>query len=265
MKKYLEFAKIQFRVQIVYRFDVIMTALAAVARIFFAWILWGAVFAGRERVGDFTFQSMLSYYVVSSFITSLDLSERVSGEVSDRIRNGTFSKYMVVPANVQGYFLFQQFGAAAYYALFSFIAAVFCTVVFKIELIVTADPAQILCALVMIIIGLSFLISYHYCIGLLTLKFQDVGFFLHLQGNIIAFVSGALVPLSLLPGAVTGILRFLPFYYVTYTPAMLLTGQAGAGEGRLGLGIITAWALVMALVSHRMYQRLRVRYDGVGI
>ncbi|GHV02579.1 ABC transporter permease [Spirochaetia bacterium] len=266
MKKYIEIAKILFRVQMIYRFAVVMTALSTVARVLFAWILWGAVFSGRDYVGDFTFQAMLSYYVVSSFLaTGMSECESVSGEVSARIRNGTFSKYLVVPANVQGYFMFETLGAVAYYTVFSFIAAVFCTLVFHVDLMFTGEIAAILCAAAMIIIGFSFMVSYHYFIGLLTLQFQDVGFFLHVQGNIIAFVTGALVPLSLLPDGFTAILRFVPFYYVTYMPAMLLTGQAGVGEGLPGLVILALWAVAAALTAEFTYQKLRVKYDGVGI
>ncbi|GHV15107.1 ABC transporter permease [Spirochaetia bacterium] len=266
MKKYIEIAKIMFRVSMVYRFDVAMTALSTVVRILFAWILWGAVFSGRDYVGDFTFQAMLSYYVVSSFLsTSMSECEWVSGEVSRRIRNGTFSKYLVVPVNVQGYFMFETLGSVAYYTLFSFIAAVFCTLVFRVELMFSGEIAVILCAVAMIIIGFSFMVSYHYFIGLLTLQFQDVGFFLHVQGNIIAFVTGALVPLSLLPDGFIAVLRFVPFYYVTYMPAMLLTGQAGLAEGLPGLVILAGWAIASALTAELAYQKLRVKYDGVGI
>lgn len=99
MKKYLEVAKILFKAQIVYRFDVAMTALATIGAVLFAWILWGAAFSGREAIGGYTFQTMLSYYVVSSFISSFEKSNGICFEVSERIRGGTFSKYMAIPAN----------------------------------------------------------------------------------------------------------------------------------------------------------------------
>lgn len=127
MKKYLEVAKILFKAQIVYRFDVAMTALATIGAVLFAWILWGAAFSGREAIGGYTFQTMLSYYVVSSFISSFEKSNGICFEVSERIRGGTFSKYMAIPANPQLHFLSQSLGASAYYAMFSVISAVFCT------------------------------------------------------------------------------------------------------------------------------------------
>jgi ABC-2 type transport system permease protein len=265
MKKYLETAKLLFKVQIVYRFDVALTGLAAAGRIVFAWIVWGTVFSGRELVGDFTLPAMLSYYVVSSFLASLDIAQGVSGEVSARILNGTFSKYMVLPVNIQTYVLFQNFGAAAFYAIFGFLAAAVCTLVFRIDLIISSDPARLLGALVIIVLGLSFMVSWHYFIGLLAFKFQDMGFFLNVQGNILAFLTGTMVPLSLLPRAVAAVLGYLPFYYVTYYPAMLLSGGFSAGELSRGIGIAAFWAAAMALIAELCYRRLRARYDGVGI
>jgi ABC-2 type transport system permease protein len=267
VKKYLETAKLLFKIQIVYRFDVALTGLAAAGRIVFAWILWGAVFSGRERVGDFTLQSMLSYYVVSSFLASLEIAEGVSGEVSGRILNGTFSKYMVLPVNIQAYMGFQNFGAAAFYAIFGFLAVAVCTLVFRVDLVIASDPAPILAALVLIVLGLGFMVSWHYFIGLLAFRFQDMGFFLHVQGNILAFLTGTMVPLSLLPRPVAAVLEYLPFYYVTYYPAMLLTGSAGFSAAELlrGLGIAAFWTAAMGAAAEYCYRRLRVRYDGVGI
>jgi ABC-2 type transport system permease protein len=267
MKKYLEAAKVLFKQQIVYRFDVALTGLAAASRIVFAWIVWGAVFSGRELVGNFSLNSMLSYYVVSSFLASLNIAEGLSGEVSGRILNGTFSKFMVLPVNVQTYLMSQNFGAAVFYALFGLAATALCVLAFQIDLSITGDPARLLAAIVIVFLGLSFMASWHYFVGLLAFKFQDMDFFLHVQGNFIAFLTGTMVPLSLLPRPVAGVLGWLPFYYVTYYPAMLISGSAGLSSAELlrGLGIAAFWAAAMAALAELCYRRLRVRYDGVGI
>jgi ABC-2 type transport system permease protein len=265
MKKYLAVAKIFFKVQIIYRFDVALTAAAGLGRVLAAWVLWGVVFAGRERVGGFTFQGMLSYYVVCSFLASIEVSAGVCGEVSQRIRGGTFSKYMVIPAKPLLYFVFQGLGASGYYALFSILAAGFCTLVFRVGLTLAADPPALLAAVLMILLGLLFMNVYQFLIGILTFKFQDMGFFTHVQGPLLSFFTGTLVPLALLPEAALKVLRFLPFTYVTYTPAMLLTGQATAGEGCLGLAVLSVWTAALYVVGQWAYHRLRIKFDGVGI
>ncbi len=265
MKQYIETAKILFKSQMVYRFDVIMTALATVGRIVFAYIVWSVIFNDKEIIGGFTFQSMLSYYVISSFLASLEMSAGISGEVSRRIRDGSFSKYMVIPTSPQLHFMAQNFGACSYYALFSILAAILSAIAFQVKPIITTDFATLMCVALMIPLGLVFMVSYQFFIGILTFKFQDIGLIFHIQGNLISFATGAILPLSLLPSSAIRILRFLPFHYVTYTPTMLLTDQTNVSNGLCGLLILFIWTIFMLLVSQVTYNRLRVKYDGVGI
>jgi ABC-2 type transport system permease protein len=265
MKKYLEIAKVYFKIQITYRFDVILNALGIIGKVLFAWILWGAIFSGQDKLGGMSFREMLSYYVIVSFFASLDLSEGISREISDRIRNGTFSKFMVIPAGNMRYFIIQNFGAAGYYGIFGLGIAIICIIIFRITIALAPNLLLVLCALAMEILGLIFMAAYQYFIGILTFKFQDIGFFLHIQGNIIAFITGAMIPLTLLPDGIVQILRFFPFYYVHYFPAMILTGQGSFREALAGLGIICFWTLAMLIIGHSTYERLRIKYDGVGI
>lgn len=125
MRKYVEIAKILFKAQIAYRFDVAMTVLFTVTKILFAYILWGAIFGQNKTVAGFTFPMMLSYYIISSFLAQIEMSNGVSGEISERIRGGTFSKYMVIPADTQGYFIAQTFGAMAFYLCLSLLQPLF--------------------------------------------------------------------------------------------------------------------------------------------
>lgn len=77
MRKYLAVTSTLFKAQLVYRFEVAMTAVSSVGTVLFAWVLWGAAFSERTAIGGFTYQDMLSYYVISSFIVSIDKSNNV--------------------------------------------------------------------------------------------------------------------------------------------------------------------------------------------
>lgn len=250
--------------QMAWRFDVAMTMVATVGRIVAAWILWSAIFRDKELVNGFTFEAMLSYYIVSSFLTSLDMSSQISGEVSSLIRDGGFSKHMVTPMSPFGFFSAMMTGEAAFHLWFSCAAALICATLFRIKFLLTAEPMLILAALVMILLGLLCQMCFHYFLGLLAFKFLNVGTFLHAANNVLAFLTGALVPLALLPAGVTAAMRMFPFYYVTYLPAMLLTGRGGE-EALAGLIMLTCWTGALLTLSRFMYHKLRVRYDGVGI
>ena len=264
MKKYWEIIKISFKAQIAWRFDVAMTMVFTITKILFAYILWGAVYNQRETVAGFTFQTMLAYYVVNAFLSQIEMSDGVSGEVSGRIRGGTFSKYMVIPANVQGYFMAQSAGVTAFYLLFSLLAAVLWQVLFRIPYIYTRDGGVILSAVVLVLMGLFFMVQLNYFLGILTFKFQDIGLFLMIKSHFTAFVTGTLIPLVLLPENVQLVMRAFPFYYVSYLPSMLLIGEKGE-EALTGLAVLGGWIIFFSAVNRLMYKRLRVRYDGVGI
>jgi ABC-2 type transport system permease protein len=207
---------------------------------------------------------MLSYYIIHSFLTQLDMSDQISNEISTKIRAGSFSKYMVVPVNIQGYFMAQSAGAAVFYLIFNLLAAVIWIFVFGIKFTFTADPLIILSALFLALLGLIFMLQLNYFLGLLTLKFQNIDLFLMIKNNLLAFIAGTLIPLVLLPESVLRIMRYLPFYYVSYLPSMLFIGR-NREELSYGFLIMLLWILFFAVLNKITYERLRVKYDGVGI
>lgn len=264
MRKYLEIAKISFKSQLAWRFDVAMSVLSVFVKILFAYILWGAIFGQKDTVSGFSFSSMLSYYFVSSLLSQLDLSNKVSSEISGRIRDGSFSKFMVVPANTRVYFLAQTLGFEFLYIIFDLLAATVCAIAYQIRFSFTTDFMTIICAVFMIVLGLIFMVQLNYFLGILVLKFQDISLLLMIKDNIVALITGAMIPLTLLPDDLVSVMRIFPFYYVTYLPSMLLIGRNG-GEAFVGLVVLCIWVSLFLIINKLTYDRLRVRYDGVGI
>lgn len=264
MSKYREIAKILFKAQMAYRFDVAMTMLFTVTKILFAYILWGAIFTQHEMVGGFTFPLMLSYYIISSCLSQIELSDRVSNEVSEHIRRGTFSKYMVIPVSVHGYFIAQTFGTMAFYFIFVVMGTILWILLFGVGFVITSSIFSIVSAIVIIVLGLFFMIQLNFFMGMLAFKFQDISFFLIIKSNLVTFVTGGLVPLMLLPQNIVSMMKVLPFYYVTYLPSMLLIGK-NEHEATTGIMMLSLCLFVFVLLNKKAYDKLRVIYDGVGI
>lgn len=264
MKKYTEIAKIYIKAQLVWRADTIFNMVFSILKILFAYLLWGIIFGSRTEVAGFTFHSMLSYYIISTFFTQLDMSSRISSEISDKIRNGTFSKYMIVPVNIEAYFVAMEVGVVAYYLVFDLFAAVVWILIFQIKFVFTANLIVITCAFLLILFGLLFMVQLNYYLGLLTLKYQEIGTFLMIKDNIVAFVTGSIIPLALLPDAFVSIMKLFPFYYITYLPSMLLIGRQ-QDEMAIGLLTIIIWCVFLQLLIQVTWKKYRRKYDGVGI
>ena len=264
MRKYLEVFRWSFKMQIVWRFDVAMTMLATMCKILAAWILWRAIFDQHEYIRGFSFQTMLSYYIIVSLLNSLDFSSQISGEVSYLIRDGGFSKHMVTPMNPFGFFSFMAAGETAFHFAFSCLAAFLCSVLFNIRILFTANLLNAAAALILILMGLFFMMCLHYLLGILTFKFLNIKALIFITNNVTAFLTGALVPLALLPSSIQNIMKLFPFYYVSYVPAMLLTGRLGE-EALPGMVILSLWVSGFILLIRFSYSRLRNGYEGVGI
>jgi len=264
LHKYIEIAKIYIKAQLVWRADVLLNMVFTVTKILFAYLLWGAIFGSKIEVAGFTFYSMLSYYIISAFLNQLDMSSLISNEISARIRNGTFSKYMILPVSIQKYFIAMEAGVVAFYLAFDFIAAVVWIFIFQIKFVFTTNLATIGCTFLMILLGLLFMAQLNYYLGLLTLKYYEIGTFLMIKNNIVAFVTGSIVPLVLLPDVFVSIMKLFPFYYVTYLPSMLLIGRF-QDEMIIGLIVIFAWCVIFQILIQVTWKKYRRKYDGVGI
>lgn len=264
MRKYGEIVKLSFKAQLVYRFDVVLGAVFSVTKILLAFVLWGAIFEGRAQVGGFGFQDMLSYYILSALLTQMDLSGGIAEEIAARVRDGSFSKYMVLPVRPSGYFAAQTAGAACYYLGFNLLAALVWTGLFRVRFSLSGDPGAWLGALALMALGLAFMMQFHFFLGILAFRFQEIGVFLMVKNSLLAFATGSLIPLALLPEGVISLLRALPFYSVTYLPTMVMMGR-NAQELGTGLLSMLCWNAGFWVLNRLCYRRLRTRYDGVGL
>lgn len=264
MRKYMEVTKLYLKMQFVWRADVVFHMLFTVTKILFAWLLWGIIFRDQNMVAGFTFDGMLSYYIISSFLTQLEMSSGISEEISSRIRNGTFSKYVILPIKIENYFLAMEVGVIAFYLLFDMAAALIWIFVFQIRFAVTRELFMLCCGLCIILLGLLFMVRLNYLLGILTLKYEEISTFLMIKNNLMALVTGSIVPLVLFPETVVRVMKLLPFYYVTYLPSMLLTGRCRE-EAVPGIVILLIWCGAVQAAIRRTEKKYMRLYDGVGI
>ncbi len=264
MRKYLEISKIYMKTQLAWRADIICNMAFIIVKILFAYLLWGLVFQNKTIVGPFTFHGMLSYYIISSFLAQIEMSSGISWEIHDRIRNGTFSKYMVIPVGIERYFLLMELGVVAFYIIFDWIAAIIWVVIFQIQFTFTENIWVFIGAIVMAVLGLIFMVQLNYFLGILTVKYQGISTFLMIKNNLVELATGSIIPLALFPELVVKIMKLLPFYYVTYLPSMAITGHCEQ-EVFLGICVIAFWCIGIQFVIHITWKRNIRKYDGVGI
>jgi len=264
MRKYLEVMKLQFKIEMSFRLDMFFSMLFTVIRVAFAMIVWPAVFGEQTEIGGFTLPMMLSFYVFTSFIAGLDSSEGIAWDISYRVRQGTFTKFLIVPADAETYFQAQTFGVAMLNVILSFTVSAIWVILFQIPIVITGNLSAVFAALGMVILGLVVLNQINFLIGIMAFKFLDISTFLMLKNNLVTFLTGTYLPLALLPLWLQNGMRVFPFYYVNNLPAMLLIGRS-EDEILIGYLVLSLWCLGLFFLNRGAFHVLRKKYDGVGV
>lgn len=264
MKKYLEVARISFNSMIAYRFDVFSGAALSIVKILLAFIMWRVIFEGKTEVGGFTFSMMVTYYIISTMLGKLDQSGGLVWQYSAEIREGQFTKYMIRPLNPMAYFLAVTYSKTAFVLGINAIAAVLWAFLFRGYFMLPPDPWACMLAVVIFLLGLNFMTLLNYLTAILSFRFLDVGGLHMIKDNFVQFLTGALIPLSLLPVWLQEAFRIFPFYYVYYLPTSLYLGKK-QNEAIMGLIVMLLWNLALLGLNTVVYRQSVRRYEGVGV
>ena len=129
------------------------------------------------------FYTMISYYIISSYLFQLDKSSEISHQMTSMLRNGTFSKYMVIPVHTQAYFVAMVTGKILFSACIGFFTTILCFYFLGISFVSAINIKILFCGVIMIVLGLLFMAELNYFLGILTLKFEEISTFLMIKDN----------------------------------------------------------------------------------
>lgn len=264
MKKYIEVIKIGFKDMIAYRFDVFSGTLFSFFRILLAFLLWSAIYHSNAEVAGYSFNMMITYYIIVTSLLKLDKSHEVSEMLSGEIRDGKFTKYIIKPVHPIGYYFSMIFSKFTYVLGFNVLATLLWVLLFKKYFVMPDNIMNCVLAVGIFMIGLLFMALINYFFTILTFWVLDASGFFMIKDNILEFLSGSLIPLSLLPGSIITIFKFLPFYYVYFYPISLYLNP-GEQNVILAISTLLIWSIFFLLLNNWLYKKALRSYEGVGI
>jgi len=249
-----------------FRADAFLGLAMGAVRVALALLLWTAVFDGRPRVGGMSLGMMASYYLVAIFTFQFNQSSRVAGELAAEIREGRFAKYLARPVDPLAWFLAASAGRSAFQAAAAVVAAIasalLCLAV-DASIFAPLDPVGLLAACPVVLAGMLALALVNFMTGILAFAFQDIQAFQVGKDCVVEFLSGALIPVALLPAGLRGALSLTPFPALASLPADLMLGR-GFEAFPGALGRLAAWDLVLFIAARALYARLSPRYEEMG-
>ncbi|MBS4189995.1 ABC-2 family transporter protein [Bacillus sp. FJAT-49705] len=253
-RMYWAFTRKAFLRSAVYRFDV-WSRLGSNLIFLLMWgSIWTALYAGREEAGGVSFEAMLTYIVVSQFLSGINGAGTPLWEIQEKVRTGDIAIELMRPFNVPLRYLFADFGSVAFYIITALLPLYIVLFIFM-DLTV---PASWLTWVYFIAAAFNgFLIRY--CI---EMAFGLLSFFLVETGGIedifyfaMSLLSGSVIPLWFFPDWLEKIAVYLPFQGIYYIPNAIFIGEIFGGEILFSIGIQLFWVIACFFLLRFVWNR----------
>ncbi len=226
--------------------------------------IWLTVYAGRSSIAGFDRADIVTYYILTAYISSMALAHQ-SRVVRKDIVHGKLNTYLTRPFP---YLLVGTIHDTAYHFVTFFIATlVGLAVIFALPTYVVLPRSPLLAALFALSVILTYCLTlcFEELIGLSSFWLGETTGLNQSFDLVTTVLSGQLAPLAFFPLAIQSIARFLPFQYLFYFPTEIYLGKLSSQGLLNGFTIEGLWLLGLVGVILAVWRRGLYRYDGAGM
>lgn len=216
---------------------------------------WRAIYNDVETISGLGLNQTLTYILLAFIFMPLTANDLV-WEFGSNLREGTIAHHLLRPINFQGMNYAQSLGILVTRMLLQLPMVVAAILLFGLRF--PTDPATWLAFLVSALLGFTVMFFFNWFLACFTFYTTEIWGLGVLIEGMNFFLSGALVPLVMMPEWVQSIVLSIPFAQALAVPVGLLTGITPLSETpRVWLTQIL-WILGMWLIS-TLFFRVAVR------
>jgi ABC-2 type transport system permease protein len=267
VRKYVNIFRVSLIERTAYRGDFLLGTILRFFPVITTILLWSAVFKGTEqnRIAGYSEKRMIAYLLLIHISRMFSSMPGLSATIARDIREGTLKKYLLQPLDMIGYLLsyraahkvaYITTSAGPYAGLFLLCSGYFVGL--------WPDALTLLAYLASLL--LAFVIGFFFeaAMGMVGFWFLEVTSLLWVVNTVNYFISGQMFPLDLLGPPWDTILKWLPFQYLAYFPAIVFLGEVQGRALVEGLLMELAWAVVLIVLSRWLFARGLRRYSAYG-
>jgi len=219
------------------------------------YFIWQAVFkgSGNTILNGFTFPEMVTYVALGWISRSLYFSD-IDEEISEHVRTGQISSFLVKPIKFHLMMLAEAFGGLIF-RLFFFTLPIS---VVLLNLFPIAMPHSVLHAFVFMLatLGSFFVLAeINFLLGLLCFRLKNIDGIIRAKYFFIQLFSGLLLPLSFFPPSLRYICDLLPFKLIAYNPLQIYLGKINGAPLLYSLIQLVIWGVLLFVASELLWKR----------
>lgn len=223
--------------------------------------LWLAVYSSGQKLGNYTLEGIIIYYVLIVVIRTLSEGIGMGFEVIEDINRGEVVHYLLKPFSYALKRFFELLGQVTINVIF-ITPVVLALAYFGRSYLVYPDwlgwiKLFIACGLVVV---LEYLI--YFFISLFSFWLQRSSHLVYGMLLVSGILNGAYLPLDLFPDWAFKISHYLPFQFLVFFPIQVFLGRV---NNWLEMFLIaTGWIIILILLISLVWKRGIKRFEAVG-
>jgi ABC-2 type transport system permease protein len=228
--------------------------------------LWISVYANSAGgiVGGYTLSEMLTYIVGGAFLSSIVMSTTQGDEIDQEINEGLVSNYLLKPLNVSLYWFSRDISRKILTTFFGIISFIILFYAARNFLLPPASLVMFAASVIFVIMGMFLHFEIFYITAVASFWLGRTWGFRFAIRVIMEIATGAVIPLSLIPGLGGDILRFLPFKFLVYFPLQIYLGKFSASEIANEFLQFIAWIFFLGIAAWYLWRRGIKNYTASG-
>ena len=246
----------------IYRGEFLIWMLSTVAGPVISLLVWRtALRSGANLPVDAEY---LTTYFVLLGVVSMLTSSWISWFLAQEIREGTLSKWIVRPGSTHLNGIANNLSEKIIKSvvLAPLIAVIWW--IFRDAIVVPSDPVRWFLFLLSVVGGATIVYAMHVLVGALAFWVDDITGIDRARDMIALVLSGAIVPLALMPDWAGGFVAFQPFRYTLSFPIELVIGDLSGGDLMIGMALQIAYPIIFVACAMALWRRGMRAYAAVG-
>lgn len=263
---------VRFNIEVtfVYRGDFMIMQLGNLIIPITSLLVWQAVLATGASL-PVSGRYLVAYFVLVAIVEML-ASTWTAFFLADSIRGGSLNQWLVRPTSTHVNGIANNLGEKLVKIIF-LMPFVLATMLILDRLRIGGqgigyphDPARWIAFGFAVIFAAAIRFTLDVLIGSLAFWFEDVQGFLRVSAVVVPVLSGAVVPLALMPAAWATVTQVQPFRFMLAYPMDVLLSDAGWTRSQLitGFGLQLGWLAIFVVLAVLVWRRGLRSYSAVG-
>ncbi len=261
--RYGAYISLAIKDMMIYRFDLLMWAVARPLFLVVMYFMWSAVFqyAGKTVIRGFTLQQMIIYYLMNMIVWGI-VSTDVDRWTSRKIVDGTLIKDLTKPFSYAAHWFTRNIGHTMLaFAIIDIPFAVVGMLFFGLKTYSTIHTVLFLVSL-SLAFSLNFILTFNF--GITAFWLKRYGGISQIRANVVNFLSGSVIPISFFPEGMVSVMKYLPFQYIVFSPIQIFLGNYSVAESLQAIFMQVVWIVGLYLLYRVFWNYALKQFSGVG-